>query len=83
MWLKFFKKKLDPVVLSDAKMNQVNSEVAFLDQKRLLNSIKKSGNELIVFDVGANEGLISLTYQKYFTRLKLFAFEPFPDSFTV
>jgi len=81
MWLKFFKKKLDPVVSSDAKMNQVNSEVAFEDQKRLLNSIKNIDNELVVFDVGANEGLISLTYQKYFTRLKLFAFEPFPDSY--
>jgi FkbM family methyltransferase len=51
---------------------------AFDIQRRLCQK-----NDPVIFDVGANIGQTLVEYRRLFPSSKIFAFEPFPDSFLV
>lgn len=65
-----------------SKMNQNNSDFAFNDQYNLIEKIGKLNKQLIILDIGANEGKISQKYGELFSNLCVYAFEPFPESYT-
>ncbi len=52
-------------------------EDAFLKQHEL-----SEGNCAVIFDVGANIGDTAISYHQLFPAAKIYAFEPFPASFT-
>ncbi len=39
--------------------------------------------QTVIFDVGAHIGTVSLEYEKKFSAARIYAFEPFPESFSV
>ena len=64
--------------ITTKKVKLENGDDAFLVQR----SLNKSSRELIIFDVGAYIGKISLKYNQLFPRSTIFSFEPFPDSYS-
>lgn len=56
----------------------VNFKDPFSVQKHLF---KDSNGELIIFDIGAYIGHVSVEYGNIFPKSTIYSFEPFPDSF--
>jgi FkbM family methyltransferase len=63
--------------LIESRKSSLNIEDPFLVQK----SIFAGEKDLVVFDVGAHIGHITVTYAKIFPQAKIYCFEPFPNSF--
>lgn len=55
----------------------IDAENPFTAMQRLLMGIK----EPIIFDVGAHHGYVSRTFRKMFPASKIYAFEPFKESY--
>jgi FkbM family methyltransferase len=51
---------------------------AFLVQKECIH-----GNNIVIFDVGANRGDVTAIYREHFPDAGIYAFEPFPESFNI
>lgn len=79
----FFVKKLVRQVINKlgfqiARIPQVSaSNDAYLVMQHLCQRIP----EPIIFDVGAHQGLVSLLLSRLLPNARIFAFEPFPESF--
>jgi len=49
--------------------------------EKILTKLFNTNNELIIFDIGACEGLSSVRYFSIFPKSTMYAFEPVPDNF--
>lgn len=61
--------------------NVTTDNFEFIIQKELLLKFKNNISNIIIFDVGAYIGEVSLIYNNIFDNPKIFSFEPFQESF--
>jgi FkbM family methyltransferase len=51
------------------------------DPLKAMQHLLKDSSHLVIFDVGAHHGHVALKFRELFPKAKIYAFEPFPESY--